>query len=80
MRKFRLLEQRRFRLLEREDKIPGGRADKSDPSEFDQNQLAMGIKVEREHTKSDDIAREIAMDHLKEDPRYYTKLRAIHKD
>ena len=80
MRRFRLLEQRCYRLLERVDKIPGGKADSSDTSEFDQNQLAMGSKVEREHTSSDDLAREIAMDHLKEDPRYYTKLRLIHKD
>ena len=80
MRRFRLLEQRRFNLLEREDKVPGGKADDSDPSEFDQKQLKMGIKVEREHTSSDDLAREIAMDHLKEDPRYYTKLRTIHRD
>lgn len=66
-----------LRLLERKDLIPGGLADDSDPSDFDQNQLAMGTKVEREHTNSDEKAREIAMDHLKEDPRYYTKLKLI---
>lgn len=37
-------------------------------------QLKMGIKVEREHTKSNKVAREIALDHLSEFPDYYTKL------
>jgi len=72
-----VVNQRKFKLLERKDLIPGGLADKSDPSEFDQNQLAMGTKVEREHTNSDEKAREIAMDHLKENPRYYTLLKTI---
>ncbi len=62
------------------DRIPGGKADKSDPSDFDPRQLAMGIKVEMEHTKSVRIAREIAMDHLKEDPAYYSKLKKVHKE
>jgi hypothetical protein len=62
------------------DRMPGGLADKSKPSEFDPDQLRMGIDVEMEHTKDRSIAREIAMDHLKEDPRYYTKLKKIHKE
>lgn len=70
---------RRYRLLEA-DHLPGGKADNASPGEFDPEQLKMGIAVEREHTNSDEIAREIAMDHLREDPRYYTKLRLIHKD
>jgi len=40
----------------------------------------MGIKVEMEHTRNRRLAREIAMDHLSEDPRYYTKLRKVHKE
>ena len=64
----------------RKDLLPGGLADKSDPSEFDPKQLALGIKTELEHTKSRRLAQEIAMDHLKEDPRYYTKLKKIHKE
>jgi len=39
-----------------------------------QKQLAMGIEVEHEHTSDNRIAKKIAMDHLKEDPIYYTKL------
>jgi len=37
-----------------------------------------GIKVELEHTDDIYIAREIAMDHLAEDPDYYNKLKKIH--
>lgn len=43
-------------------------------SAFDPKQLAVGIDVEMEHTDSRAIAREIAADHLSEDPRYYYKL------
>jgi hypothetical protein len=39
-----------------------------------EDQLQKGIKVEMEHTKQYDTAKEIALDHLKEDPNYYTKL------
>jgi hypothetical protein len=37
-------------------------------------ELFKGIKVEKEHTKSESMARQIAKDHLVEDPEYYTKL------
>jgi hypothetical protein len=40
-------------------------------------QLNKGIKVEMEHTKSRIKAKEIAMDHLWEDPKYYDKLKKI---
>jgi len=39
-----------------------------------QHELEMGIKVETEHTEDFDIATKIALDHLNEDPHYYTKL------
>lgn len=41
------------------------------------SQLEMGMDVEMEHTSDEDMAREIAMDHLTEDPEYYTKLKDI---
>lgn len=37
-------------------------------------QLENGIKTEMEHTNSRLVAKEIAMDHLFEDPNYYSKL------
>lgn len=38
------------------------------------SQLNKGITVELEHTSKRDVAREIALDHLAEDPKYYDKL------
>jgi len=70
-----------------EDKIPGGLAQgktlediaKKHNIEVDDllDQLKKGVKVEKEHTTNGDIAREIAMDHLWEDPKYYDKLEKI---
>jgi ribulose bisphosphate carboxylase small subunit len=40
-------------------------------------QLEKGIKVELEHTDDETTAREIAMDHLWEDPKYYDKLEKV---
>lgn len=47
--------------------------------ELIKSELKKGIKVEKEHTTDINIAKEIAMDHLVEDPRYYTKLADIEK-
>lgn len=41
------------------------------------SELAKGIKVEMEHTSDPEVAKKIAMDHLAEDPQYYTKLATI---
>ena len=38
-------------------------------------QLDMGIEIEMEHTNNEDEAIEIALDHLWENPSYYTKLK-----
>lgn len=45
-----------------------------------EKQLEKGIKVEREHTKDDAIAREIALDHLAEFPDYYDRLKKVEED
>lgn len=58
----------------RKDRIPGGLADKKTARDFDRQALAAGIAVEMEHTSDRAVAAEIAMDHLTEDPSYYTKL------
>lgn len=42
-----------------------------------QRQLRMGIKVEMEHTGKYEVAKEIALDHLGEDPNYYSKLNRV---
>lgn len=59
-----------------EDDIPGGRAPDSHRwAHIDKAQLAIGTKVEMEHTRDPHVAEEIAADHLTEDPHYYTKLK-----
>jgi hypothetical protein len=45
----------------------------------DKRQLAMGIKVELEHTRSRATARCIALVHLHECPTYYSHLRVMEK-
>jgi hypothetical protein len=40
-------------------------------------QLEKGMKVEKEHTKDVSKAKEIALDHLWEDPKYYVKLKKV---
>lgn len=39
-----------------------------------EDQLSLGMDVEKEHTDSKEAARAISMDHLVEVPDYYTKL------
>jgi hypothetical protein len=56
------------------DLLPGGRADRLRPGDFDRRQLAIGTRHELEHTRDRRLAREIAMDHLAEDRDYYRKL------
>ena len=55
------------------DMIAGGLADDKVAREFNPEQLAMGLKVEMEHTDNPMVALEIAMNHLMEDPEYYTR-------
>jgi hypothetical protein len=57
--------------------IPGGLADEKVFSDFDPEQLAKGTKIEKEHTNDPRKAKEIAADHLVEDPAYYDKLETI---
>lgn len=46
---------------------------------FTEEALREGTKVELEHTDNEILARGIAVDHLVEDPEYYTKLRDVEK-
>jgi len=74
-------------LLSELNKIPGGLAKNKTLDDIAtkhgiklkelEKQLEKGIKVEAEHTTDKAIAREIAMDHLFEDPKYYDKLSKI---
>jgi hypothetical protein len=57
--------------------IAVGTDDRSD-MDYDQEELALGIQTEMEHTGNGEIAARIAKDHLDEDPRYYSKMREYH--
>jgi hypothetical protein len=46
-------------------------------SEVNPLELKKGIEVEMEHTDSPKVAKRIALQHLAEDPKYYTKLGAL---
>jgi hypothetical protein len=59
--------------------LMGGKADKKKPSDFNPKSIAQGMKVEREHTTNKATQKEIAMDHLTEDPKYYDKLKKMEK-
>jgi hypothetical protein len=58
---------------EQGEKIEGGLADGKSPLEFDPDQILKGLEVEKEHTDDPLVAVEIVMDHLVEDPEYYTQ-------
>ena len=58
----------------------GGLSKGEEPKDLDQKELRMGIKVEKEHTKSAAMARKIALDHLHEHRNYYTALKEMEKN
>jgi len=76
--------------LKEEEKIPGGLAKGKSLEDIAKHHgltlsvinkaLEQGIKTEMEHTTDKDIAKEIAVDHLWEDPKYYTKLGKIEEN
>ena len=57
--------------------IKGGLADGVNPNNLNQEELQKGVSVELEHTNNPTLAREIATDHLVENPKYYDKLEKI---
>ena len=61
-------------LTEDVDSLVGGAGDVTAPSNVNTKELSIGVQVEMEHTNDEKIATEIAMDHLTEDPQYYSKL------
>jgi hypothetical protein len=71
---------RRRRPLGYQEALPGGKAAGMKPSDFDSTQLLVGTLIELEHVNDPYAAREIAMDHLAEDGKYYTGLCRLHKE
>lgn len=66
-------------LIKEREELKGGAGDNKPDSDFNSQQLEIGIKHEMEHTKNRKIAKEIAKDHLSEDPNYYKKIKKIEK-
>jgi 8-oxo-dGTP pyrophosphatase MutT (NUDIX family) len=60
-----------------EDLLHGGTADHTPDSKFSPKTLDEGKEDEREHTDNDQVAKEIAKDHLSKDPQYYKKEKLI---
>lgn len=68
-------EMKKYLRACREDAdLSGGRAAGLPDSDFDSTALDVGTKIEKEHTKDPDIAKEIAKDHLEEHVYYYDAL------
>lgn len=61
------------------DLIPGGMADRKSFKDFSKKKIQQGARVEMEHTNKKEVAKEIASDHLTEDPNYYDKLKKMEK-
>jgi|LakMenEpi03Aug12_release.lakeMendotaPanAssembly.Ray.scaffolds.fasta_scaffold3075398_1 hypothetical protein len=57
-----------------QNRLVGGKGDRLSRKDVNAKEFAMGIKVEMEHTNDKSIAREIVLDHLSEDKKYYSKL------
>jgi len=53
-----------------------GLAKNKPDSDFDSIELEIGANVELEHIDDEEAAKEIAKDHLVENPHYYTKVLA----
>ena len=82
-------ERRRFNesINEGEDNIPGGLAKGMTLNDIAEKhgvsvdilvaEFKKGIQTEMEHTTDREMAKEITMDHLFEDPEYYTKLATV---
>lgn len=43
------------------------------------SELKKGISTEKEHTTKKDVAKQIALAHMGEDPKYYDKLKKMEK-
>lgn len=57
-----------------------GKHNKISDSKFDKKELRIGIKIEMEHTDDEEVAKDIAKDHLSEIPNYYTRLAKMEKE
>ena len=69
-------------VFSEEEEFKGGEADEMTPLDLAEkhnvdikkieNEIKVGTKIEMEHTDSKEMARQIALDHISEYPKYYT--------
>jgi hypothetical protein len=78
------IDEQRFRnpssrgeLKAAADQLADGAAANVSDTHFDTKKLEQGADYEHEHPDDDQIAKEIAKDHLSEDPGYYDKQEAL---
>jgi len=60
-----------------ENTMPGGKGDKLTPADVDPIEFDLGMEMEKEHTEDEATRQEIVLDHLAEDPAYYSKLKQM---
>lgn len=60
--------------------IEGGVGDDKSASDFNPQQIMIGMGIEMEHTDDPKVALDIALDHLTEIPDYYTRLDKMEKE
>jgi hypothetical protein len=63
-----------YKIAKEYDKLPGGRGQGKQPTDFPKDQIDKGREIEQEHGPDKDQATEIALDHLTEFDDYYTGL------
>ena len=66
-----------FRLATKFTNLALGGKSRGEKHQVDEDELAMGVNVELEHTKDKDVSEKIARDHLAEHPKYYTALKKM---
>jgi hypothetical protein len=69
-----------FIYSQTKDSISIGKHNADPDDKFNAEELAMGIKIEMEHTENEDIAKAIAKDHLNELKDYYTRLKKMEEE
>ena len=57
---------------EHQEVIPGGKGEGLEPADVDPKEFLVGTAVEMEHSEDKSFAQEIALDHLAENPKYYS--------
>ena len=58
---------------EHEELIPGGKGEGLQPEDVDPKEFLVGIAVEKEHSANLAVCKTIALQHLADNPKYYSE-------